>query len=80
MLEELWQYMMLQPWGHYLTYVATVSYMLALLIPHLPVKYTSRIPDWVMRIINFLAAKSAIAKAGEKAVLTDNNGNAKSIL
>lgn len=77
MLDQLWLIALEQPWGEYLMMLATVCYLLSLLVPVLPVSWTEKIPNVVMTLLNFLAAKSIHAKLSTKAALTDNNGNVK---
>jgi len=77
LFDTLWAYIILQPWGIYAMGLASVCYILTMLTPHLPVALTSKIPDWVMQIVNFLAAKSTMKLAAIKAEVTDNKGNPK---
>lgn len=76
-LNEVWAYALTQDWGVYLTTLATMCYLLTLIVPLLPVAWTEKIPNIVMRLLNFLAAKSIHAKLQSKAALTDHNGNVK---
>lgn len=54
-----------------ITIVTLVGYVLAQLIPFLPVEVSAKIPDSLMRIINLLAAKHNV----ERVARTDIKGN-----
>lgn len=54
------------------TIIALVVYVFTHhIIQYIPVKYTSKIPDWVMTILNLIGAKHG----SDKAALTDIKGN-----
>lgn len=53
-------------------WIIFVAFILCNIIPHLPVRWTSAVPDWIMVIINILAMKYNTHKAKK----TDMKGNA----
>ena len=57
--------------GAYAGIVLLVAYILAHVVQYLPVKWTTKIPNWVMVILNGLAAKHG----SDKAAKTDIKGN-----
>ena len=57
--------------GKYLTVVIMVCYLMSHLVQYLPVEWTTKIPNWVMVIINTIAAKHG----AEKSAKTDIKGN-----
>lgn len=57
-----------------ITSIAIITcYFLSHVIQYLPVKFTEKVPDSVMKLINLLASKHG----ADKAALTDINGNRK---
>lgn len=59
------------PVGQYLTVLVMVCYILSHLVQYLPVEWTTKIPNWVMVIINTIAAKHGAGKSAK----TDIKGN-----
>lgn len=56
-----------------LSIAALVCYFLSHIIQYLPVSFTEKVPNSVMKLINVLASKHG----ADKAALTDINGNRK---
>lgn len=70
LIQQLINYMLTTPLAQYVTIAITVFYVIAHIIAVLPDKCQSKIPSWVMAIINAIAAnygKSKNAKATTKA-------------
>lgn len=59
-------------WSTIFAIVSTIAYIITRALPELPVTWTSKIPDTVMVVLNWLANKHKI----EKAAKTDMKGNA----
>ena len=55
----------------YMTIIIGICYFLSHSVQYLPVSWTEKIPDFVMTIINAVAAKHG----SDKAALTDIKGN-----
>lgn len=70
-MEQIFEYLMSTPFGPYVMALAMVAFFITHLVPHLPPEWTSKIPDWLMKIINSLAGQYKHAQNKE----TDINGN-----
>jgi hypothetical protein len=57
----------------YVAIITLLFYVLSHVVQYLPVSVTSKVPDWVMVIINVIASKHG----ADKAAKTDIKGNAK---
>lgn len=69
-MDELFKFL-LANYAQYVTMVVFAAYAMSHIVQYLPVKWTAKIPDLVMTVINFLAAKHGAISAAK----TDIKGN-----
>ena len=70
-MDQIFAYLLASPYGQYLLMVVFAAYVISHIIQYLPVKWTAKIPDWVMLGLNWLAAKHGT----QRAAITDMKGN-----
>lgn len=61
-MQDIIDVISLTPYGNYVVVATTVCYVLAHVLAHTPVKYTSKIPPVVLTIVNALAANYKYTK------------------
>ena len=49
------QYLLTTPYAPYVMMAITFCYLIVQITPHLPPKVTSKVPDWVMSLLNVIA-------------------------
>ena len=72
-MQELINYLLTTPYAQYITLLIFIMFIFQQILPHLPPSVTSKIPNWVMLIVNSLAGRYKNA-ANKK---TDIKGNVK---
>jgi len=66
-------YLLTTPYGQYVTLVVFAMFILQQILPHLPPSVTTKIPNWIMVIVNVIAARYKHTENKN----TDIKGNSK---
>ena len=56
LIDTLLNYLLTTPYGQYVMIVVFAMFVLQQILPHLPPSVTTRIPNWIMVIVNVIAA------------------------
>ena len=65
-INALFNWLLSSDYAQYASIVVFVAYTLAHIIDYLPVKFTAKIPNFVMVALNLLAAKHGTKSAAKK--------------
>ncbi len=57
LINTLFNYVLTTPYGQYVTLVVFAMFIVQQILPHLPPSITTKIPDWVMVIVNVVAGR-----------------------
>jgi uncharacterized membrane protein YqgA involved in biofilm formation len=57
LIDTLLNYLLTTPYGQYVTLTVFAMFVVQQVLPHLPPNITSKIPNWIMVIINVIAGR-----------------------
>jgi hypothetical protein len=66
LINEILNYLLTSPYASYATLAIAIFYIIAHIIAILPEKFASKIPAWLMAVINAIAANYKNAKNAKK--------------
>jgi len=70
-INALFTWLASSDYAQYGSIIVFIAYTLSHIVQYLPVEYTARMPDWIMAVLNAIAAKHG----SDKAAKTDIKGN-----
>lgn len=73
LIDTLLNYLLTTPYGQYVTLIVFAMFILQQVLPHLPPSVTSKIPNWIMVIVNVIAGRYKNTENKS----TDIKGNSK---